>query len=529
MMSSNVDRSPAHAYQGGADPTRDGGTVLSPAEGKDGKVWHLAPFEWVMVLIVLSTFAIESWQDRLPMSDLSVYLRAGRRVWRGEPLYMGNRYEFYRFKYPPPAALLFTPFSCLPIWMARFLYGLMLLACLLLILRRLAGWSSPSRQGRWPFLCWLLAFGGIIHYELNLGQVTLPLLLMFLGMADLLALHKDMAAGLLLGLSLILKPFGWPLVLWGMARQRWKFLLSTGLIVTFLSAVPIGFYGWEGALKAWAGFFRELSDLDQSKAQVTHPDNRTFAAFLARILVRDSSKASFNTDNESAGPAPPRPDELLVVGVSPQTWILLINGGLLLLAGWAIWRVRTDATPLDPHREFALLLTLVPLIGPSEYKYYLLSAPALWMGLAAWPQLNRTQRLLVIGGVFGLGGNIYNLWGKAWSKWLSEFGLVTLGGFCAFLLAATLQRAPGAMERPAGLFPPADPGLSSTPEPGFPRKGVHWGFPLAAGILLLFWMRQEIVLHRNRLLCPHCGQDMTLRQSKICKNCSHPGPFLPSP
>ncbi len=366
-----------------------------------------------VALLGILTMGTKLCQGKLPMSDLKVYLKAGGQFLASEQLYDPS--IFYRFKYPPTCAALFAPFSALPLPVAKCLVWGLLLACLILIFRQLER-LAPTSDPWTPRLALLAGFGGMLHYDLHLGQLTLPLLLAMIWIARLLGEGRIALAGVLYALTLHVKPFGWPIAIWALWRGNRRFLAATAGAFALMTLLTVPFYGVEGSIAEWRGFAVEMQSLEAENLQVVRPENHSLGSALPRWLG-------------AALWLPPKLATPLATTIS----LALLIGALLALP-----HRRAGSTPLA---EFAAMLALIPLIGPSEYKYFLFTLPAAWLGIAAWRDLDGRGRTLLIVGLVGVGLNVYDLWGKHLARALAEGSVVAYGGAALFACSVLQLRS----------------------------------------------------------------------------------------
>jgi hypothetical protein len=140
----------------------------------------------------------------------------------------------FGFPYPAPGALLFVPFSVLGLGAAKVTFDALSIAAGVGGLR-LAG----VRDWR-PYALALVSWPVINSWQT--GNVTL---LLVLGVAAAWRLRdRPLAAGLVIALTISLKPITWPLAVWLLATRRVRataWMLVSGLIVNALAWAIIGF------------------------------------------------------------------------------------------------------------------------------------------------------------------------------------------------------------------------------------------------------------------------------------------------
>lgn len=147
--------------------------------------------------------------------------------------------------HPPPVALLLLPLAPFDyqtgaaIWF--FVELLTIIAIVLLLSKHLKEDQKLWEKG----LIVLAAFAWHpFGQELVLGQLGAPLLLFLVLAWRSLRVGSDVKGGILLGLSLSIKLFVWPVLLLYLARRRWRAsfaALGTLAVVNLVSALVIGF------------------------------------------------------------------------------------------------------------------------------------------------------------------------------------------------------------------------------------------------------------------------------------------------
>lgn len=146
--------------------------------------------------------------------------------------------------HPPTLGLLLLPFALLDYLPAALLWLGISLAALgisLVLLGRLAGVTlrlAPVIALSLALICW-----GPVDMDLRIGQTSILLLALLSAMFLALRAGRDLPAGLLLGLTLLIKPFVWPLALLLFLHRKWRPVLACLLVVAAgygLAALVIG-------------------------------------------------------------------------------------------------------------------------------------------------------------------------------------------------------------------------------------------------------------------------------------------------
>src|SRR5262249_36824749 len=145
------------------------------------RIRHRGPFsraEIALFVIALSIVYVAGIRWNHGMADFAVNYRAGQRLIRGETLYQ-TADGHYMFKYFPSAALIYAPFTVLPIELAMVVWFLLSLAGFIAIFR-IVDRLVPDKTG--PYV--LAAAGAIlakyIGHELRLGQINVFVTLVML-------------------------------------------------------------------------------------------------------------------------------------------------------------------------------------------------------------------------------------------------------------------------------------------------------------------------------------------------------------
>jgi hypothetical protein len=279
------------------------------------------------------------------MADFAVNYRAGQRIVAGETLYRTSD-GHYMFKYFPSAALIYAPFTALPIELAMVAWFLLSLAAFIAIFR-IVDRLIPEKH-----VAYLLAIAGAILakyilHELRLGQinvfVTLIMLAAIAAFRHQPRWRAELVAGALAGVAIAVKPYAALLVLYFFVTLRWTSVLAAVGALALCLVLPSVFYGMAGNLAQLRQWAASLSD--STPALLTNVDNVSLLAFFTKWL---------------GDPARAMQPTLIAFGALALLTLAVI------VAGWR----RRDGFVL----EGALILTLIPLISPLGWDYTFLMA-----------------------------------------------------------------------------------------------------------------------------------------------------------
>ena len=160
-------------------------------------------------------------------------------------IFIGNfPYLFHPSPYPPFVAILFIPLTILSIKQVIITWFIIEMLCLMSI----AVMTIYLWKGRIDLIWGIFSFFFLlawypVYVDLLYGQLTIFLTTLLLG--TLLALRKDkkILAGILTGLTIAIKMFTWPLLLYFAAKKDWRALISGCLTAIGLNLIGISVIG----------------------------------------------------------------------------------------------------------------------------------------------------------------------------------------------------------------------------------------------------------------------------------------------
>lgn len=239
------------------------------------------------VALGLAVLAIVTYAGEGPgeMNDLEVFHRAGARFVRGEALY---RVEdgHYELKYLPASAALFAPLSLLPLGTAKVLWlaGCWLSLSLAFALTvRLFGDRLPW----WAPLAALLVMSRSIEREYAHGQINAFLMLLVVASFMLLEKRRDLCAGALITVAVLVKPPWLVLLPYLLVTRRWRAAATMSALVLVGNALPALRYGVAGTFRLHADMNARLAA--STARLLTHPANISLPGALAKLTGADLS------------------------------------------------------------------------------------------------------------------------------------------------------------------------------------------------------------------------------------------------
>ena len=300
----------------------------------------------VAAALLAALVALFAYKVSAKMPDFEVYWRAGARALAAEPLYREED-EHYQLKYLPAFAVLAIPAGALPLPVAKAIWFgatvalipvLLILSLELLPVRRKPAWLI----GLLTFVLMAKFYG----HELVLGQVNVLFAALIVSAVLLAANQRAVAAGLLVALAVVIKPYAVLFVPWLAAQRAVRALVCAAAGIAAALVLPAAVYGPRATLALHRDWWRTVSE--STAPNLLNADNVSLAAMYAKWLGTGAAAAALAAITAAV---------LLAVAAMAFTWR------------------RNLARP--EGLEVSLLLTLIPLLSPQGWDYvFLLATPA---------------------------------------------------------------------------------------------------------------------------------------------------------
>lgn len=348
------------------------------------------------VLAVVSLVAVFTTRVSRKMPDFEVYRTAGSRALAAEPLYRASDGHF-QFKYLPAFAVLASPLALVPLTAAKGGW-FAVSAVLMLVLLGLSVRAMPEVR-RPPALLLVITFLAMAKFyahELVLGQVNLLFAVLVVLAIVWMRSGRDAAAGVLLALAVVVKPYAVLFAPWLVTRRnRTAFAaMAAGLLVLLL--LPAARYGWDGNLRLLGEWWQTVTST--TTPNLTNPDNVSLSAMFTRWMGPDS----------------------------PAPILAATTGGILLMLAAVVMAGRGSLTAPDTL-EGSLLLLLIPLLSPQGWDYVLLvGTPAVMLLVNDLSSLPRGLRVATVVAIAVIGLSIYDLMGRAAYATFMALSLITV-------------------------------------------------------------------------------------------------------
>ena len=334
------------------------------------------------VLAAVSLLAVFTTRVSRKMPDFQVYWIAGQRAVDAEPLYRVDD-EHYQFKYLPAFALLAAPLGLMPLEMAKALWFAMSAVLMVVLLWLSALALSPARR---PLVLLVvitfLAMAKFYAHELVLGQDNLLFAVVVMIAVVQLRRGREVMAGVLLGLAVVVKPYAALFAPWLAVRPRKAAFAAMLVTVGAALLVPVVLYGWAGNLHLLGDWWTTVRT--STPPNLLNQDNVSLAGMFTKWMGPDSAAPT-----------------LTVLAIA-----LLVGLTGIVIAARA-------GLPAPEPLEAALLLTLIPLISPQGWDYvFLIATPAVMLIIDRLSLLPRGLRIATIAAIAVVGLSIYDVMGR---------------------------------------------------------------------------------------------------------------------
>jgi uncharacterized membrane protein len=363
------------------------------------------------------------------LPDFVVFNTAGVRFISGDPLYQAAD-GHYQFKYLPASAICFVPYAILPLGLAKYAWMVTITAALIGIVtvsRRLMIFSHDS----WKVLVLptVLIMAKYYLRELDLGQANAVMVCLLVAGSMMLIRGRPLAAGLLIGLAALLKPYALVFLPYLMIRREWRSFAAAALVIAGAILLPTVRYGLTGNIDLLRGWLNLMTG--STPSLLTNPDNISLFGFYAKWIGVE---------------------QLSVVMLFAALSIAVI--GLIFV--YAVQSSRghssddTQISNADRLIEVASLLLLIPLLSPQGWDNGFLAATmAIMMLIAFRTKFSRPYRWFLLVNFAVIGLSLYDLMGRKLYRTFMDTSVLTVCFLILFsyLIALRLRLPATARER----------------------------------------------------------------------------------
>jgi hypothetical protein len=339
------------------------------------------------------------------MPDLAVYWTAAVRARAAEPLYRAED-QHYQFKYLPAFAVLAIPGGLLPLPVAKAVWyaaSLLLLAWLVTLSLTIL---PDRRKPQWVLVVvTVVAMLKFYGHEVVLGQMNTLLGVIVLAAVASLRRGREVAAGLLIALAVVVKPYAVIFLPWLIARRRAPSIAAASAALAAIVVLPAVVYGVAGDVAEHRAWWTTVAR--STAPNLTNADNVSVAAMYAKWI-----------------------------GVGPVAATLAAATCAAILAGAAFVFLRRRGLAFPEGLESALLLTSIPMLSPQGWDYvFLVSTPAIMYLVNYEDRLPRAVRVATRIAIATVALSVYDIMGRAAYGTFMSLSIITL---CYFVVLAAL-------------------------------------------------------------------------------------------
>ncbi len=374
-------------------------------------------------------------------SDLAVYLHAARTMLAEENLYTiaSDAGKFYR--YPPLFAFICTPLAILPFNWAVMIWTVfsVVLVCLVFLIwyRVVADRKFVDEPPATQLLVAGISLLVLLRYLLShlyYGQANLLLLAVLVGGYLLVANHRTILGGLVLGCSLLLKPFAVPFLVWYAVSARLSVVAAAAIGAVAGAAIPATLVGVNKNWLYLHSWVEHMMEQATPQGVWSASNNVSLYVSLRRVLtdmeVKHLGGTSSNVSLLSL------PDSIVQI----MAWILFV--AMLVWIAYVSYKYGGSSRPWMQSAVASFIFALVAATTTTAQKhYFVVILPALVYVLFTWfvrQYKDGLFRGLAVASLILLAGTSPLFWPRTWVQTFQSVGLIPLG---AVLLAAAIQRS----------------------------------------------------------------------------------------
>jgi hypothetical protein len=310
-------------------------------------------------IILILLFSPATYQDR---DILQEYLMAKAMLAGMNPylpldklaqLFIGNfPFLTHPAPYPPFVAIVSTPLTWFSLDHVVIVWFMFELLCLMAISGMITVlWKGRLDWIRAIFILFLMLTWYSVMVDLLYGQLTI--LLTTLILAALLALRKGhkILAGVLIGISMAIKMYTWPLIIYFAIKKDWRTVISSCLTAIGLNLMALFVIGIGPVMDYYLRVMMQVSAI--------------YHSFLKNYSLWSIGYRFFEGTRPIGGDYISAPPLINMPGLAP-----FVSAGLaaaFLIIG-LIWAERSK----DPDIAYSILVCVLVAISPISWDHYYL-------------------------------------------------------------------------------------------------------------------------------------------------------------
>ena len=361
-------------------------------------------------------------------NDFNVYYHAAREIIDGRDPYASSLSDWTPYIYPPLLAELLVPVALLPLTIAAYIWFLInavsiVLAAFLsvtLLSTDTRSVASPRETDLWKEVISVGAVLLVFRFVLDtfvLGQVNA--LVVALAVAHIYLYHRErrFISAIVLAIAISIKLTPALLVVYHLARMRFKFAIAcTGIVVavTIASLLPFGVSGSD----VFQMFLRRTVKNEQGY-DFSYSGNQSLRGAIARLRVSSEEMKSSEDARNTID------------------WGTIVGSILLLsLGAFAARRVTNELGAVAPF--FCAFVLVSPLSWKAHYVVLIpAAARLLYEAVGSQKRAIVMPAYLAAFGLFNLTSQ--RIIGVAAAEWADQRSLVLVGALIVFIVCVVLN------------------------------------------------------------------------------------------
>ncbi|WGL61298.1 glycosyltransferase family 87 protein [Pigmentibacter sp. JX0631] len=350
---------------------------------------------------------IELKNGRYWQSDFEVYYKAAVRMLNSENLYRIVEDNFYRYKYSPAAAILYTPFTLLPFEIAKYSYTFFLSFLIYIIIKISYKMSKIDdnyiqtyKNKLFVYCIIMVGIANNFTRELHLGQANI--IILFFSLFSVYTKDKNrFLSAFFLAYSGIIKPYFILFIVYYILQKEFKYLLYLILSILIISFIPLIFFNFNSFIENYQLWFNEIKiEILRERSEISYGNISIFTFFdnfFISILNLKKELSHIIT--------------LSLTGIF--TYLFLIES-----------KKKLDKN-LRSFYNFSFLLSLIPLLASNGRSIYIFSFPLIFLTSFIFKRKNNLLITLYIIAIFLIGINFGDI--QLISTFIRKYSLMPLG------------------------------------------------------------------------------------------------------
>lgn len=256
--------------------------------------------------------------------------------------------------YPPFIAILFIPFSIFSPQQVSIIWFIIELICLIAISGMLTVLWKGKINWIWTiFITFILLAWFPVMVDLFFGQLTILLTTLVLAALILWRRDKKILAGVVIGLSVAIKMFTWPLIIFLALKKDWRTFFSAGITVFGINLVALVVMG--------------IGPIADYYLHVTTLITNIYLPFLKNYSLWSIGYRLFEGTRPIGGDFISAPPLIYLPKIAPLVSAGIAAAFLILGLSWAL-------RSKDKEIAYSIMLCVSVAVSPISWDHYYIMA-----------------------------------------------------------------------------------------------------------------------------------------------------------